>query len=104
MSEGSAVPDAVVLDAEATVENGGLVEIARRNLCKAGLLLRSGSERSAPAHVTPPWDEQRARFPSLGSLSQSATSSSGRESDGSAAERCPGRMGGARLERATSCL
>ena len=34
MSEGSAVPDAVVLDAEATVENGGLVEIARRTCAR----------------------------------------------------------------------
>jgi len=50
MSEGSAVRKTpVILDAEATVENRDLVEIARRNLCKAGLLLSSESERPAPA-------------------------------------------------------
>jgi hypothetical protein len=49
MSEGSAVRNAVIPDAEATVENRDPVEIARRNLRKAGLLLRSGSERPAPA-------------------------------------------------------
>ena len=49
----------MILDAEATVENRNLVEIARRNLCKASLLRSSGSERPAPARVTPPLDEQQ---------------------------------------------
>jgi hypothetical protein len=50
MSEASAIEKtAVIRDAEATVENRDLVEIARRNLCKGGLLPSSGSERPAPA-------------------------------------------------------